>query len=78
MDVDHGHDHTGVGDPHGHDWVGGKRQGPRSLTPEVSAGADQHRLNVTPQAATNAAKVTIMGVILVWTLRVLVVAAAAP
>ena len=32
--IDHGHDHTGVGDPHAHDWDWTKaapRQGPRAL-----------------------------------------------
>jgi RHS repeat-associated protein len=44
-DIDHGHDHTGVGDPHAHDWVNGKRQEPRAVTPEESARADTHRFS---------------------------------
>jgi RHS repeat-associated protein len=44
-DIDHGHDHTGVGDPHAHDWVNGERQAPRSLTPEERAGADIHQFS---------------------------------
>ncbi|HJT35715.1 MAG TPA: hypothetical protein VJ783_27045 [Pirellulales bacterium] len=34
--IDHGHDHTGVGDPHAHDWDWTKvppRQSPRALKP---------------------------------------------
>jgi hypothetical protein len=34
--VDYGHDHTGVGDPHAHDWDWSKvppRQPPRALKP---------------------------------------------
>ena len=35
-DIDYGHDHTGVGDPHAHDWDWNKeppRQPPRALKP---------------------------------------------
>lgn len=30
-DYDFGHDHTGVGDPHAHDWIDGRRGEPRPL-----------------------------------------------
>jgi RHS repeat-associated protein len=32
-DFDFGHDHTGAGDPHAHDWHQGSRQPPRSIRP---------------------------------------------
>ena len=37
LNVDYGHDHSGAGDPHAHDWnwnVKLPRQPPRPLTPE--------------------------------------------
>ena len=45
VDLDHGHDHKGSGDPHAHDWVDGTRQAPRNLTPEESTRADTHRMS---------------------------------
>jgi len=45
VDIDHGHDHKQNGDPHAHDWVGGKRQPPRNLTPDERARADTHRFS---------------------------------
>jgi RHS repeat-associated protein len=32
-DYDFGHDHTGAGDPHAHDWTNGNRSKPRPLKP---------------------------------------------
>jgi hypothetical protein len=32
-DYDFGHDHTGAGDPHAHDWIDGRRGDPRPLKP---------------------------------------------
>jgi len=48
-DYDYGHDHTGAGGPHAHDWVKGKRGKPRPIKPGEKVPPASCPKTATPQ-----------------------------